>query len=216
MKAAQNNYELDSKALQKTKGKSMAGKSETATITMADDRKAGDEDDDMADDDDNDEDMNDEDDDDDDDEEDEMLLDETANTKTGANTSVHHLSQHGLGHRDATLPGTDDCILSGQYVTLVLTGVPLLAVQRLTEKCLFTWFSLFEHEMKMSVLNFNIQRIDGSDEPIKSKQEVIFMVRYLTLTLLLPNVYEIYNPIHMFSLMLLDWIPNLSSEAYIQ
>ena len=35
MKATQNNYELDSHAQQKTRGKSMAGKSEAASVVMA-------------------------------------------------------------------------------------------------------------------------------------------------------------------------------------
>jgi hypothetical protein len=171
MKTTQNNYELDSHAQQKTRGKSMAGKSEAASVVMAAEGE-GAVDIDFVDDDDMDEEEEEE-----EEEEDEMAQDDTTNVKSTAGVSVQHLSTHGLGQGSLTLPGTDDCILSGQYVTLVLTGVPLRAVQRLAEGRLFTWFSLFEHEMKVSVLNFNIQRIDGSDEPIKSKQEVIFMVR---------------------------------------
>ena len=181
MKAAQNNYELDSHAQQKMRGKSMAGKSEAASVIMAD--ETGDDgavDDDMEDDEGDGE----------DDEDDEMIPDDAENMKSAAGVSVQHLSTHGLGQSSMTLPGADDCALTGQYVTLVLTGVPLQAVQRVAEGRLFTWFSLFEHEMKVSVLNFNIQRIDGSDEPIKSKQEVIFMVSFL-FDLVLSFVYVI-------------------------
>lgn len=165
----QNGFELDSRAQQKLRAKSVAAKSEAASVVMqgaeGDDEESEDGSVDMN----GDEAAHEEDDDDDDAG---MAEDEAVNAGV-TKGSLDHLSTHSA----AVLPGSDEHIMSGQYVTLVLADVPLLAVQRLTEGRLFTWFSLFEHEMKVSVLNFNIQRIDGSDEPIKSKQEVIFMVR---------------------------------------
>ena len=58
-----------------------------------------------------------------------------------------------------------------------MSGLNETVVKRYQEGKLFTFFSLLPHENKLSVLNFTIQRNEGIyDEPIKSKEELIFMV----------------------------------------
>ncbi len=70
----------------------------------------------------------------------------------------------------------------GTYVILELDGLSVSAIEELHRRSVVTWFSLLRHENKLSVLNFNIKRVNDDDEdpenitPIKSKQELVFMV----------------------------------------
>lgn len=62
---------------------------------------------------------------------------------------------------------------------------------------LLTWFSLLRHEHKVSVLNFTLERVDAApgDEtavPIKSKQDLIFMVSDSTSQLCNPICFTLW------------------------
>ena len=81
-------------------------------------------------------------------------------------------------------------LILGAYVTLVLTDVPKRQAEQLVSGSrVVSWFSLFRHEVKTSVLNFTVQRSElGANapedvKPIKSKDELIFMVNLRVLTM---------------------------------
>lgn len=59
---------------------------------------------------------------------------------------------------------------------MVVRGVSLRAVQRMQAGRSFACFGLLPHENKLSVLNFNIQRVGRYEEPIKGKEELVFVV----------------------------------------
>lgn len=80
-----------------------------------------------------------------------------------------------------SLPGTNgDYISTGHYVTIEISNLSLSAVhQKLHEMessgylCLF---SLLQHEFKLSVLHFTVQRSGDVERVIKSKDQLIFEV----------------------------------------
>lgn len=80
------------------------------------------------------------------------------------------------GFDGITVPEASDFIQTGQYVCVELEDVPALVVQRLQQYGFLLCYSLYQHEQKMSVLHFHIQKHPSHTEPIKSKDELLFMV----------------------------------------
>jgi pre-rRNA-processing protein TSR1 len=79
--------------------------------------------------------------------------------------------------------GNDDYIKSGSYVTITLKQVDPTVLELVQSGQLLSFFGLLPHEYRLSVLNFNIQRVDeASQEPLKSKDELIFMTGFRTFT----------------------------------
>ncbi|XP_051848111.1 pre-rRNA-processing protein TSR1 homolog isoform X2 [Antechinus flavipes] len=62
----------------------------------------------------------------------------------------------------------------GWYVTLHVTGVPASVGESFGQGAPLVAFSLLPHEQKMSVLNMVVRRHPGNEEPVKSKEEMIF------------------------------------------
>lgn len=79
----------------------------------------------------------------------------------------------------------------GRYVHIVMSGVSHRVVEHLRAAGFLTWFSLLPHENKLSVLNFNVQRVAEYAEPIKSKEELIFMVSYVVESVFISSRYEV-------------------------
>lgn len=69
-------------------------------------------------------------------------------------------------------------IFSGQYVSLVLDGLTATMAQKLSMMGHAMIFALHMHENRMSVLHFNVRRFGGYDEPIKSKESLIFQAGF--------------------------------------
>jgi hypothetical protein len=67
-------------------------------------------------------------------------------------------------------------LVAGQYVCIELEEVPLLAVHRLQQYGFLLCYSLFAHEQKLSVLHFHVTKYPAYTEPLKSKDELLFMV----------------------------------------
>lgn len=67
---------------------------------------------------------------------------------------------------------------TGQYITIELEDVPALVAQRLQEYGFLLCYALFAHEHKLSVLHFSVQRHAGYTEPIKSKDEMLFVTGF--------------------------------------
>jgi pre-rRNA-processing protein TSR1 len=74
--------------------------------------------------------------------------------------------------------GADDFIPSGQYVSIVLGNVSPDIVEAYRVQGFVALFSLLPHENKLSVLHFTVERRDGYDEPIKSKEALTFQVGF--------------------------------------
>ncbi|XP_012405318.1 pre-rRNA-processing protein TSR1 homolog isoform X2 [Sarcophilus harrisii] len=62
----------------------------------------------------------------------------------------------------------------GWYVTLHVAGVPASVGESFRQGAPLVAFSLLPHEQKMSVLNMVVRRHPGNEEPVKSKEEMIF------------------------------------------
>lgn len=75
-------------------------------------------------------------------------------------------------------------ILLGQYIYIEIEEVPEGVLQRLQHYGFLVCYSLYKHEQKMSVLNFNIQKHSAYSEPIKSKEQLLFQVIILLLIVL--------------------------------
>lgn len=74
------------------------------------------------------------------------------------------------------VPGMDRFVEAGQHVSIELEGIAAEKVQeQLQLRGYLTAFNLFPHENKLSVLHFNIQRVAGYEEPIKSKDPLLFV-----------------------------------------
>lgn len=78
------------------------------------------------------------------------------------------------------VPETDDYIQTGQYVGVELEDVPLLVAERLREYGFLLCHALYTHEQKLSVLHFHVQKHASYAEPLKSKDELLFMVSAAT------------------------------------
>jgi pre-rRNA-processing protein TSR1 len=80
-----------------------------------------------------------------------------------------------------TVPGAEDFVRPGQYIRLELEDVPAAVLERLQTMGHLLAYSLYEHEQKLSVLHFSVQKHKSAAEsaPIKSKDELMFMVRQL-------------------------------------
>jgi hypothetical protein len=61
-------------------------------------------------------------------------------------------------------------------VCIELEEVPLLALQRLQQYGFLLCYSLFAHEQKLSVLHLHVTKYPAYSEPLKSKDELLFMV----------------------------------------
>ena len=82
----------------------------------------------------------------------------------------------------ATIRGAEEFIPTGQYVSIVLSNVSPAVVEAYQTQGFVALFSLLPHENKLSVLHFSVERCDGYDEPIKSKEELTFQVGFRTFT----------------------------------
>ncbi|XP_013592901.1 PREDICTED: pre-rRNA-processing protein TSR1 homolog [Brassica oleracea var. oleracea] len=75
----------------------------------------------------------------------------------------------------------DDCVPTGSYVRLHIKEVPLVAASKLSSlvssKPIIA-FGLLQHESKMSVLHFSLKKYDGYEDPIKTKEELMFHVGF--------------------------------------
>nr|XP_018483980.1 PREDICTED: pre-rRNA-processing protein TSR1 homolog [Raphanus sativus] len=75
----------------------------------------------------------------------------------------------------------DDCVPTGSYVRLHIKEVPIVAASKLSSlvntKPIIA-FGLLQHESKMSVLNFSLKKYDGYEDPIKTKEELMFHVGF--------------------------------------
>lgn len=103
-----------------------------------------------------------------------------ADGKKGARPRLGSTSSTGadpaLFSTGITVPEADDFIRAGQYISLELEDVPALVVQRLQQYGFLLCYALYAHEQKMSVLHFHVQKHASYTEPIKSKDELLFMV----------------------------------------
>ena len=64
------------------------------------------------------------------------------------------------------------------YVTLCVEGVPMEWIHKRNPATPFILSSLLEHEQKMSVLHFTVQRTNNYAEPMKSKDPFVFHVGF--------------------------------------
>ncbi|KAJ4896591.1 hypothetical protein Rs2_23385 [Raphanus sativus] len=75
----------------------------------------------------------------------------------------------------------EDCVPTGSYVRLHIKEVPIVAASKLSSivstKPVIA-FGLLQHESKMSVLNFSLKKYDGYEDPIKTKEELMFHVGF--------------------------------------
>ncbi|KAL1194958.1 hypothetical protein V5N11_030490 [Cardamine amara subsp. amara] len=75
----------------------------------------------------------------------------------------------------------DDCVPTGSYVRLHIKEVPLVASSKLSSLVNtkpIIGFGLLQHESKMSVLHFSVKKYDGYEDPIKTKEELMFHVGF--------------------------------------
>lgn len=68
----------------------------------------------------------------------------------------------------------DEFVFAGQYVHLVVDGLSAASAERLSTMGHAMLFALHRHENRLSVLHFNLRRLPGYEEPIKSKETLIF------------------------------------------
>ncbi|KAJ0232553.1 hypothetical protein HA466_0290480 [Hirschfeldia incana] len=75
----------------------------------------------------------------------------------------------------------DDCVPTGSYVRLHIKEVPIVAASKLSSlvssKPIIA-FGLLQHESKMSILHFSVKKYDGYEDPIKTKEELLFHVGF--------------------------------------
>jgi pre-rRNA-processing protein TSR1 len=81
----------------------------------------------------------------------------------------------------STLPGTNgDYLSTGHYVTMEISHLPLSALhQRIHDmeaSGFLSLFSLLQHEYKLSLLHFTLQRSGDTERVIRSKDQLIFEV----------------------------------------
>lgn len=65
-------------------------------------------------------------------------------------------------------------------MTIELSGVDTQALRaKMSQQpCMVSAFSLLQHENKLSVLHFSLQRCGEYDGPIRCKDELIFQVHF--------------------------------------
>ncbi|GAB2227372.1 hypothetical protein Droror1_Dr00009191 [Drosera rotundifolia] len=76
---------------------------------------------------------------------------------------------------------TDGCLPPGSYVTLHIKEVPVNIASKLSSRAKampVIACGLLQHESKMSVLHFSIKKHDTYEDPIRSKEELIFHVGF--------------------------------------
>ncbi|KAK3154012.1 hypothetical protein QOZ80_2BG0184710 [Eleusine coracana subsp. coracana] len=77
--------------------------------------------------------------------------------------------------------GTKDCAQVGSYVRLHVKNVPIDVASKLchpSRRIPLAVSGLLQHESKMSVLHFSIKKHDSYEDPIKSKEPLIFNVGF--------------------------------------
>eukprot|EP00038_Savillea_parva_P027628 m.60721 g.60721 ORF g.60721 m.60721 type:complete len:784 (+) comp7972_c0_seq1:104-2455(+) len=70
--------------------------------------------------------------------------------------------------------GSAGWVASGRFVTLHVEGVPSEYFASIPQGIVFIAFGLLEHENRKSVLNFKLQMHTSYNQPIKSKERLIF------------------------------------------
>jgi len=75
---------------------------------------------------------------------------------------------------------SEELVYAGQYVQLVVSGLSSEMSRRLSDLKHVAIFALHRHENRLSVLHFNIRRVSGYDDIIKSKDELIFHAGFRT------------------------------------
>jgi pre-rRNA-processing protein TSR1 len=77
------------------------------------------------------------------------------------------------------VPGTDDGYVStGQFMYIIIKDLSANIIEILARDGFLTFFSLLTHENKLSVLHFSLQRTSNYEEPIKSKEDMIFQTGF--------------------------------------
>ncbi|KAL9260891.1 Pre-rRNA-processing protein TSR1-like protein [Drosera capensis] len=82
---------------------------------------------------------------------------------------------------DLAKASTFRCLPSGSYVTLHIKEVPVNIASKLSSRAKampVIACGLLQHESKMSVLHFSIKKYDTYEDPIRSKEELIFHVGF--------------------------------------
>ncbi|KAK3129271.1 hypothetical protein QOZ80_6BG0475740 [Eleusine coracana subsp. coracana] len=81
--------------------------------------------------------------------------------------------------------GTEDCAQVGSYVRLHVKNLPTDVASKLchpSRRIPLAVSGLLQHESKMSVLHFSIKKHDSYEDPIKSKEPLIFNVGFRQFT----------------------------------
>jgi len=83
------------------------------------------------------------------------------------------------------VPGTDDVITSGQYVTMDIEfTLPhtdgISTIKKIKDSKILILFSLLKHENKLSVMHCQVQRNEADKTIIKSKEELYFQIGFRT------------------------------------
>jgi len=72
----------------------------------------------------------------------------------------------------------EGCANPGRYVTIHIADVPIAFMEKYTPGMPVVMFGLLPNEQRMSVVHFIIKRTATNNEPIKSKERMIFHVGY--------------------------------------
>lgn len=77
------------------------------------------------------------------------------------------------------VPGTNDSYVStGQFMYIIIKDLSPNIIERLANDGFLSFFSLLTHENKLSVLHFSLQRTSNYNDPIKSKEDMIFQAGF--------------------------------------
>lgn len=77
---------------------------------------------------------------------------------------------------DFLLEGTDDYVRTDQFIQIEIDCVNKEKVQQQFQKDGYlVVYSLHSHEYKLSILHFNIKRVHGSTESVRSKDRLLFV-----------------------------------------
>eukprot|EP00245_Coleochaete_scutata_P001539 TRINITY_DN1191_c0_g3_i1.p1 TRINITY_DN1191_c0_g3~~TRINITY_DN1191_c0_g3_i1.p1 ORF type:complete len:496 (-),score=114.54 TRINITY_DN1191_c0_g3_i1:351-1775(-) len=85
-----------------------------------------------------------------------------------------HVLARALEADRGTLPGT---VIPGSFIRLHIVDVPASIAERVmreTARSLLVVSGLLQHESKMSVVHYSVKKMDSYEEPIKSKDPLIF------------------------------------------
>ena len=116
----------------------------------------------------------------------EDLLDTTQRSDNGHEPFSGSLKKENPQGMEAEVKGedgdhdADEFVFAGQYLHLVVDGLTAASAQQLVTMGHAMVFALHRHENRLSVLHFNVRRVAGYDEPIKSKESLLFSTGFRT------------------------------------